>query len=70
MNLPTQAGSQPPAAPPAKPSADPEADLPQEQAPLPCNVGEAKPGSEEACDFVEGCEDPRQSEELERQQDA
>lgn len=70
MNLPTKPAAQPPAAPHPKSSTDPEANLTLEQAPLPCKVGDTKPEGEDACDFVEGCEDPRQSEELERQQDA
>ncbi len=70
MNLPTKPGAQPPATPPSKSPADPKANLTLEKAPLPCKEGDTKPGGEDACDFVEGCEDPRQSEELERQQDA
>lgn len=70
MNLPIEPGSPPPAAPHSNSSTDPEANLTREQATVPCNVGHTKPGCEDAGDFVEGCEDPRQSEELERQQDA
>ena len=70
MNSPTKPGAPPPGAPQSKSSADQQADLTLAQAPLPSNVDPAKPGHEDTCDFVEGCEDPRQSEELERQQDA
>jgi hypothetical protein len=64
----------PPIAPHSKTVAEQEADFTSEGAPAPGKVGIATPVCAQVCretsDFVEGREDPNQSRELERQQDA
>ncbi len=64
----------PPAAAHRKTVAEQEADFTSEGAPAPGKVGIATPVCAQECQetshFVEGSEDPNQSQELERQQDA
>ena len=70
MTAPTPPELLPPIAAHKKTLAEQEADFTSEGAPVPGTVNHAAPATPVSPDFVEGREDPDQSKELERQQDA
>jgi hypothetical protein len=70
MNEATKLSVLPPSAPHEKSLAEQETDFTSEGAPAPGLAGTATPVNAQDREFLEGQEDPRQSEELERQQDA
>lgn len=74
MTEPIKPDVLPPATPHSKTVAEQETDFTSEGAPAPGKVGIVAPACaqvyKETSDFVEGSEDPNQSKELERQQDA
>jgi hypothetical protein len=70
MNVPIKPEVAPPVGSQPKSLTEHETDFQSEGAPAPSPAGIAKPVCEDAWDFPEGREDPRQAEELERQQDA
>lgn len=70
MNAPIKPEALPPVATQPKSLTEKETDFASEGAPAPGKVGIGQPAGKDVCDFEEGREDPLQSLELERQQDA